>query len=107
LVVLGRYTGSGRATLTLTGTMAGEPRRFTLTRSFPEQDADREFLPRLWAVRRVGHLLDQIRLHGESQELRDEAATGTSSRSCSWSATPRRTWTTTRTSAIPRSARWP
>jgi Ca-activated chloride channel family protein len=75
LVVLGRYTGSGRATLTLTGTMAGEPRRFTLTRSFPEQDADREFLPRLWAVRRVGHLLDQIRLHGESQELRDEAAT--------------------------------
>lgn len=75
LVVLGRYTGSGRATLTLTGTMAGEQRRFTLTRSFPEQDTDREFLPRLWAVRRVGSLLDQIRLHGESKELRDEAAT--------------------------------
>lgn len=75
LVVLGRYTGSGRATLTLTGTMAGEQRRYTLTRSFPEKDTDREFLPRLWAVRRVGYLLDQIRLHGESQELRDEAAT--------------------------------
>ncbi len=75
LVVLGRYTGSGRATLTLAGTMAGEQRRFTLSRSFPEQDGDREYLPRLWAVRRVGYLLDQIRLHGESTELRDEAAT--------------------------------
>jgi Ca-activated chloride channel family protein len=75
LVVLGRYTGSGRATLTLAGTMAGEQRRFTLSRSFPEKDGDREYLPRLWAVRRVGYLLDQIRLHGESTELRDEAAT--------------------------------
>jgi Ca-activated chloride channel family protein len=27
----------------------------------------------LWAVRRVGFLLDEIRLHGESPELRDEA----------------------------------
>jgi Ca-activated chloride channel family protein len=75
LVVLGRYTGTGRATLTLAGTVAGEPRRFTLTKSFPEQDDRRDFLPRLWAARRVGFLLDQIRLHGESQEVREEAAT--------------------------------
>ena len=75
LVVLGRYTGTGRATVTLAGTVAGEQRRFTLTKSFPEQDGRREFLPRLWAARRVGFLLDQIRLHGESQEVRDEAAT--------------------------------
>jgi Ca-activated chloride channel family protein len=75
LVVLGRFTGSGRATLTLKGNVAGEPQRFTLTRSFPEgADEGRDFLPRLWAARRVGFLLDQIRLHGESRELRDEAA---------------------------------
>lgn len=75
LVVLGRYSGAGRATLTLTGTVAGEPRRFALTKSFPKQDDGRDFLPRLWAARRVGFLLDQIRLHGESQEVREEAAT--------------------------------
>jgi Ca-activated chloride channel family protein len=75
LVVLGRSSGTGRATLTLTGTVAGEQRRFTLTKSFPEQDDRRDFLPRLWAARRVGFLLDQIRLHGESQEVREEAAT--------------------------------
>ena len=26
----------------------------------------------LWATRRVGYLLDEIRLHGENAELRDE-----------------------------------
>ena len=75
LVVLGRFAGTGRATLTLTGTVAGQQRRFTLTKSFPEVDDGRDFLPRLWAARRVGFLLDQIRLHGESNEVRDEAAT--------------------------------
>ena len=75
LVVLGRFAGTGRATLTLTGTVAGQQRRFTLTKSFPEVDDGRDFLPRLWAARRVGFLLDQIRLHGESKEVRDEAAT--------------------------------
>lgn len=75
LVVLGRFTGQGRATITLTGTVGGEQRRLTLTRTFPADDDERDFLPRLWAVRRVGFLLDQIRLHGESRELRDEAAT--------------------------------
>ena len=33
---------------------------------------DHEFIPRLWATRRVGYLLDEIRLHGENAELRDE-----------------------------------
>ncbi len=75
LVVLGRSTGHGRTTITLTGTVAGEKRRFTITKNFPEKNEDHEFLPPLWATRRVGFLLDQIRLHGESTELRDEAAT--------------------------------
>ncbi len=29
-------------------------------------------LPRLWATRRVGWLLDEMRMHGESAELRGE-----------------------------------
>ena len=31
--------------------------------------------PRLWATRRVGYLLDQIRLHGENKELKEEVTT--------------------------------
>src|SRR5262249_12931057 len=30
------------------------------------------FIPRLWASRKIGYLLEEIRLHGESAELKDE-----------------------------------
>jgi Ca-activated chloride channel family protein len=75
LVILGQCSGEGRATITLTGTVAGEKRRFTITKTFPDKAVSHDYLPTLWATRRVGFLLDQIRLHGESKELRDEAAT--------------------------------
>lgn len=75
LVILGRSSGEGRATITLTGTVAGEKRRFTITKTFSDKAESHDYLPTLWATRRVGFLLDQIRLHGESKELRDEAAT--------------------------------
>jgi Ca-activated chloride channel family protein len=75
LVMFGRFTETGRATVTLRGTVAGEKRTFTITKSFPEKIDSHDYLPTLWATRRVGFLLDQIRLHGESKELRDEAAT--------------------------------
>jgi len=38
---------------------------------FREQDGE-SFIARLWATRRVGYLLGQIRLHGEEDELIDE-----------------------------------
>lgn len=72
LVLFGRYTGSGAATVKLSGSVNGRPRTFTYAAEFPARDAAHGFIPRLWATRRVGFLLDQIRLHGESAELRDE-----------------------------------
>ena len=32
---------------------------------FTDSDTTNAFIPRLWATRRVGCLLDEIRLHGE------------------------------------------
>ena len=72
LVVLGRYTGSGDAAITLTGTVNGKSRSFVYETKFPDKANDNAFIPRLWATRRVGYLLDEIRLHGDSKELRDE-----------------------------------
>ncbi|MGE0131725.1 MAG: VIT domain-containing protein [Blastocatellales bacterium] len=76
LVLIGRYRPSNRASanqLTLTGKVNSRERRFVYDDlKFPEKQSDNEFLPHLWAMRRVGHLLDQIRLNGESKELRDE-----------------------------------
>jgi Ca-activated chloride channel homolog len=74
LVLVGRYRPRSSANrLTLTGKVNGRERRFMYDDlQFPEKQSDNEFLPHLWAMRRVGHLLDQIRLNGESKELRDE-----------------------------------
>jgi len=50
----------------------GAAKKFTYEVKFPDEASDNEFIPRLWATRRVGYLLDEIRLHGENAELRDE-----------------------------------
>ncbi len=72
LVVLGRYSGDGRAEVRLAGTAQGASRTFTQEASFPQSSLAHAFIPRLWATRRVGYLLDQIRHGGESPELREE-----------------------------------
>ena len=72
LVMAGRYSGNGDTLVTLEGTVNGKTRKLTYETRFPETASDNEFIPRLWATRRVGYLLDEIRLHGENSELRDE-----------------------------------
>jgi len=39
---------------------------------FPLREDANDYLPRLWATRRVGWLMEQIRANGEQKELRDE-----------------------------------
>lgn len=72
LVLVGRYSGRGAAAVILEGTVNGVTRKFTYEVDFPRTEDDHEFIPRLWATRRVGYLMDEIRLHGENAELRDE-----------------------------------
>ena len=72
LVVLGRYTGDGDAAITLEGAVNGKTVRLVNEATFPAKDRTHAFIPRLWATRRIGWLLDEIRLRGESKELRDE-----------------------------------
>ncbi len=73
LVLAGRYTGSGEVEAKLTGMAAGREQTFTYKVRFDDRSTANDFVPRLWATRRVGFLLDEIRLHGETNELRDEA----------------------------------
>jgi Ca-activated chloride channel family protein len=72
LTVCGQYQGSGPGVFEITGLVNGRPQKFTFTADFPERNSQNDFLPQLWAARRVGFLLDQIRLHGENRELVDE-----------------------------------
>lgn len=74
LILIGRYKNSvNSATLRLTGKMGAREQVFTFaSQSFPGERTDNQFLPRLWATRRVGYLLEQIRLSGANKELTDE-----------------------------------
>jgi Ca-activated chloride channel family protein len=73
VVLAGRFTGKGDCAVVLEGMVDGERKTFTYEVNFSERDSDHAFIPRLWATRRVGYLLDEIRLHGENSELKDEA----------------------------------
>jgi Ca-activated chloride channel family protein len=72
LVLVGRYSGKGDSAILLEGAVDGAVKKFTYESKFPEESTESAFIPRLWATRRVGYLLDEIRLHGENAELRDE-----------------------------------
>jgi Ca-activated chloride channel family protein len=69
LVLVGRYHGRGPVTAVLTGKNGREAKRFVLE-SRPLDRSDRfGFLARLWAARRIGYLLEEIRLRGSNEEL--------------------------------------
>lgn len=73
LVVLGRYTGNGHSAVKLTGTVGKENQEFVYELAFADKTVeDKSFVEDLWARRKVGYLLDQIRINGESKELVEE-----------------------------------
>jgi len=73
LIVFGSYQKAGKAAITLTGMVNGKEQKFSQDVTFDDKtDSSREWIAKLWATRRVGYLLDEIRLHGESKELKDE-----------------------------------
>jgi Ca-activated chloride channel family protein len=72
LALAGRYRGDGTVDVTLSGDVNGEPVSYTYDDlRFREYAGGADFIPRLWATRRIGDLLNQIRLHGEEDELVD------------------------------------
>lgn len=75
-VVIGRYKNNSdlkNITLLLRGKSGKESRSFSYDDlDFPTRAEDNDFLPRLWASRRVGWLVEEIRINGETKELKDE-----------------------------------
>lgn len=76
IIAVGRYKVGGEVDVMLNGVYNNEPRSF----DYPGQVFDQEsrpnslgaFIPRLWATRKVGHLLNQIRLNGPDEETIDQ-----------------------------------
>ena len=76
VTLIGRYSNEqdlAAMRLTLTGQSGGSTRTYTYDNlSFPLRNESNDYLPRLWATRRVGWLMEQVRSNGEQKELRDE-----------------------------------
>jgi Ca-activated chloride channel family protein len=75
VVVYGKYSGTGKHRVKLTGNFKGEVREFVYELDFPEYTADDKnaFVPRLWAGKKVDFLLNELRKSGtEDKELVDE-----------------------------------
>jgi Ca-activated chloride channel family protein len=73
MTIVGRYRGSAdNLSVTLSGMVGGEASSFTYGNlQFRARAGGEEFLARLWATRRIGDLLNSIRLNGENPELVD------------------------------------
>jgi Ca-activated chloride channel family protein len=69
LVIFGRYRGEGNGTLVIEGERNGRRERFTARAVFPESEDANDFIPKLWASRRIGELTRQIRIEGATQSL--------------------------------------
>ena len=76
VTMIGRYSNAAdlnSVQLKLTGKSGGATRTYTYANlRFPLRSDANEYLPRLWATRRVGWLMEQVRSNGEQKELRDE-----------------------------------
>ncbi len=72
LVVVGRYRQGGDTTITLQGEVNDESESYRYNDVSFHRTGGEEFIARLWATRKIGYLLQQIRLHGEEKELIDE-----------------------------------
>ena len=84
LVLVGRYDagdakklpnrdGKAQATLVVKGQYEGKERAFEYPVTINAAGSKSyQFVEKLWAIRRVGYLLDEIQLHGKSKEVIDE-----------------------------------
>lgn len=72
VVVTGRYRTPKEASVVLSGSMNGKRQVYEYRADAAKESKAYEFVPRLWAIRKVGYVLDEIRLNGERPELKDE-----------------------------------
>jgi Ca-activated chloride channel family protein len=71
LVVVGRYRKGGTVKITVEGSLEGETQTFDFPAEMVEKSTDESyaFIEKLWAMRRVGEIIDEIDLKGKNDEL--------------------------------------
>ena len=71
LVVVGRYKKPGTAKVMVKGTVGDKEQKFDFPADLVEKSKDdsNAFIERLWAMRRVGEILDELDFKGKNEEL--------------------------------------
>ena len=71
LVIVGRYKKAGGAKVTITGKLGSEEKKFDFPASLIEKSNDQSFafVEKLWAMRRIGEIIDELDLQGKNDEL--------------------------------------
>ncbi|MGH7194635.1 MAG: VIT domain-containing protein, partial [Candidatus Saccharimonadales bacterium] len=71
LVLVGRYKKPGTAKVTVTGAVGGKEQSFDFPAELVAETKDESFgfVEKLWAVRRVGEIIDELDLKGRNDEL--------------------------------------
>ncbi|HEV3416658.1 MAG TPA: VWA domain-containing protein, partial [Pirellulales bacterium] len=74
LVIVGRYKHPGTAKVVVKGRVGDKEEKFDFPATLVEKSNDEStaFIEKLWAVRRIGEILDQLDLKGKNQELVNE-----------------------------------
>ncbi len=72
LTILGRYKNNAKSEVSLVGMAGKKKKKFTYRADFSKKTEEHNFIPYLWAMRKIGFLMDEIRLNGENEELKDE-----------------------------------
>ena len=77
LVIVGRYKKPGNAKVVVTGKVGDKEQKFDFPAKLVEKSNDESmaFIEKLWAVRRVGEILDELDLKGKNEELVKELVT--------------------------------
>jgi Ca-activated chloride channel family protein len=72
IIFTGRYDQDGPSHAVIGGMVGGREVRYEFPVSFAGRENNDEFIPLLWANRRIGYLLQELRLHGQNDELLEE-----------------------------------
>ncbi|PQO43293.1 VIT domain-containing protein [Blastopirellula marina] len=71
LIVAGRYRKHGDAKITIVGTVGDKKQKVAFPAKFVKESDDQTyaFVEKLWAMRRIGEIIDDIDLNGKNDEL--------------------------------------
>jgi len=75
LRLYGRYRKAGKATVSVTAAVLGQPRTQSVELTFPESNADNPEIERMWAYEQVQQKLADIRRSGETPQLAADIVT--------------------------------